>query len=108
VNAAADRARPDSIQRHYARLAALRRAEPVLVYGAVVDHAPEHPVLYTYSRADGDAACLVVLNFSREPVAWRAPPGFENATLLLSNRAGDEAGAPRGAVAGWEARVYRR
>ena len=67
--AAASEAGPGSIYAHYARLIALRRSEPALVYGDYADLAPGHPTLFAYSRTIDGAGALVLLNLSRETVA---------------------------------------
>ena len=103
LNAAAE-AGEGSIYRHYARLIALRRAHPALVYGDTVDLAPEHPALFAYSRTIGGAGALVLLNFSRETIAFDPPGGLAPGDVLIGNLAPE---ADRRVLRGWEARVHR-
>lgn len=106
INVAADLADPGSIYRHYQTLTALRRAEPALVYGAYRDLDPDHPALFSYSRAlDGDHL-QVAINFGRDPLALDLPPG----TTLLNGSRPERAPGPLAArteLAAWEALVLR-
>ena len=72
---AAGQSGPGSIYDHYARLIALRRTHPPLVYGDYVDLAPDHPELFAYRRTIDGAGALVLLNFSRETIAFEPPAG---------------------------------
>ena len=100
IDAASARADPGSIYHHYARAIALRKAQPALVYGDFTDLAPDHPTLYAYTRAIDGAGALVLLNFSRDPIAAEDLPASLGPVLL---------GNLDGAVDGlrpWEARVH--
>jgi oligo-1,6-glucosidase len=98
---AAAQAGPGSIYDHYARLIALRRTHLVLVYGDTTDLAPDHPTLYAYSRTIDGTGALVLLNFSRETVAFDGPAPGE---LLIGNL--EPPTDPR-VLRGWEGRVHR-
>ena len=99
---AATQAGPGSIYAHYARLIALRRALPALVYGDYRDLAPGHPELFAYSRTIDGAGALMLLNLSRETIAVDLPCAGE---VLIGNLA-DPPPDPR-VLRGWEARVLR-
>lgn len=104
LNAAAQ-AGEGSIYDHYARLIALRRAHPALAYGDYADLAPEHPALFGYARTIGGTGALVLLNLSRETIAFEPPDGRMPGDLLIGNLA-DAPPDPR-VLRGWEARVHR-
>lgn len=55
---------PNSVLNHFRKLTALRKAEPVLVYGAYDIVQREHPTVYAYTRTLEDRKVLVLLNFS--------------------------------------------
>ncbi len=103
VNAADELVDPNSVLSFYRRLIALRKRVPALVYGAYRDIDPNHPAVFGYTRTLPDAACLVLMNFGREAIAYRLPRGVNAGETLLSSEAGDEARS--GAVvalAGWQ------
>ncbi len=104
VNAAAEAIDPNSVLTFYRRLIALRKRVPALVYGVYRDIDPDHPAVFGYTRTLPDAACLVLMNFGREAIAYRLPPGVNAGETLLSSEAGDDArpGAAVVALAGWQ------
>ena len=107
VNAAAEAADPNSVLSFYRRLIALRKRVPALVYGAWRDIDPDHPAVFGYTRTLPDAACLVLMNFSREPLSYRLPPGMVAGSTLLSSEAGvgPTSGASVVPLAGWQSLV---
>ena len=107
INAAAEDADPNSVLSFYRRLIALRKRVPSLVYGAYSDIDPDHPAVFGYTRTLPDAACLVLMNFAREPVAYRLPPTVTAGAMLLSSEAGEVQvhGAPVVHLAGWQSIV---
>ncbi len=92
-----------SIYDHYARLIALRRATPALVYGDYADLAPDHPTLFAYARRMADGGALVLLNLSRKPITLDLPKSLASGELLIGNL--DSASDPH-ILRGWEARVH--
>ena len=107
VNAAAEAADPNSVLSFYRRLIALRKRVPALVYGAWRDIDPDHPAVFGYTRILPDAACLVLMNFSRETLSYRLPPGMVAGSTLLSSEAGvgPTSGASVVPLAGWQSLV---
>ncbi len=107
VNAAAEGADPNSVLWFYRSLIALRKRVPALVHGAWRDIDPDHPVVFGYTRTLPDAACLVLMNFGREPIAYRLPPGVLAGEVLLSSEAGTgpAPGVPAVQLAGWQSLV---
>jgi oligo-1,6-glucosidase len=110
VNAAQALADPDSVFHYYRRLIALRKSNPVMVYGRYELILAEHPEIYAYTRTlDGDRL-LVICNFSGHTPVFSLPSdiAFSAAELVVANL-----GVPSGAdlralpLRPWEARVYR-
>ncbi|WP_217613842.1 alpha-glucosidase [Cellulomonas sp. GbtcB1] len=111
VNAAAERADPDSVFHHHRRLIELRHADPVVALGDFTMLLPEDEQVYAYSRElDGDAL-LVVVNVSGEERvvdlgdAWPLARDGGWGELVLGTHA--DAGEPT-TLRPWEARVVRR
>ncbi len=106
-NAATEEADPNSVLSFYSRLIALRKRVPALVYGAWRDVDPDHPTVFGYTRTLPDAACLVLMNFGREPVAYRLPAGVVAGDILLSSEAGSAPTTDASVVhlAGWQSLV---
>ncbi|HYQ74782.1 alpha-glucosidase [Cellulomonas sp.] len=111
VNAAAERADPDSVFHHHRRLIALRHDEPVVALGDFTMLLPEDEQVYAYTRElDGDAL-LVVVNVSGEEravdlgAAWPLADDGGWGELVLGTHA--DAG-PSTTLRPWEARVVRR
>ncbi len=110
VNAAQALADPGSVFHYYQRLIALRKANPIMVYGRYALILPDHRQIYAYTRTLGAERLLVVCNFSGEsPVfEWPEGGGFEAAELLIANLDVPPGESPRRFVLRpWEARVYR-
>jgi len=79
----------DSILNYFRKMIKVRRTHTALVYGSYHLLDKEHKQVYAYVRTLGDEKFLVVLNFSRERVAYKTPPNFllgEN--ILINNYRG--------------------
>jgi oligo-1,6-glucosidase len=106
VNAAAERADPDSVFHYYRRLIALRHAEPAVVDGDFTMLLPNDERLYAFTRRLGPTELLVIGNFTAETVRAEIDDAaaWADAELVLTNRP-----APEGlTLAPWQAVVYRR
>jgi oligo-1,6-glucosidase len=108
INAAAERADPDSVFHHHRRLIALRHDDPVVALGDFTMLLPEDEQVYAYTRElDGDAL-LVVVNVSGEERAvdlgdaWPLADDGGWGELVLGTHA--DAGEPT-TLRPWEARV---
>jgi len=86
----------------------LRKRTPALIYGDYKDVDPEHPSVFAYTRTLGAEKILVVLNLSKENVAYTLPVGIKAGQLVLSNLAGKEENVTTVNLKGWEARIYRQ
>jgi len=107
VNAAAERADPDSVFHYYRRLIELRHTEPAVVDGDFTLLLPDDERLYAFTRRLGATELLVIGNFTGGFVRAELPDAaaWSSAELLLTNLAT----APDDLTLGpWQAAVYRR
>jgi oligo-1,6-glucosidase len=102
-HALADR---DSIYNYFRRMIALRKRTPALIYGDYKDLDPQNPNIFAYTRTLGADRYLVILNFSKEELAYFPPEGAHPGRLLISNLESSEENALPVNLKGWEARVY--
>ena len=110
INAAQALADPDSVFHYYRRLIALRKANPVMVYGRYELILAEHPEIYAYTRTLDGKRLLVVCNFGRNTPLFSLPAelGFNSAELVIANLAVPAAADLRAlTLRPYEARVYR-
>lgn len=109
INAQSQQAKPGSVLSYYRRLIALRKQVPVLVDGAYRDIDPGHASVYAFTRTDGDARAVVLINFSDKPVDYALPDGIAVQAPLIDNSGGPTAapGARRVTLGPWQATVYR-
>ncbi|MFF5294250.1 glycoside hydrolase family 13 protein [Paractinoplanes globisporus] len=106
INAAAERADPDSVFHHYRKLIKLRHDEPAVVEGDFTMLLPHDERLYAFTRRLGNTELLVVGNFSGETVRAEIEDAiaWEEAELVLTN-----VPAPSGlTLQPWQAVIYRR
>jgi len=103
VNAAAQRADPESVLAFYRRLIRLRDETPALVYGDYELLLPDHESVFAYRRVLDGEELLVVLNVDDE--ASSVDLSVDDATRLLGNY--DEP-TDTTALRPYEAAVYRR
>jgi oligo-1,6-glucosidase len=99
INAAAQRADPDSVFHHYRRLIELRHTLPVVADGDFTMLLPDDERVFAYVRALDGVELLVLGNFSGDPVAVELP-GWEDAEPLI--------GVPGLTLGPWEGRAYLR
>jgi oligo-1,6-glucosidase len=85
VNVVLEANNPNSVLSHFKKMVALRKANPVLVYGAYELLLPEHEQLYAYTREWKGVKILVLLNFSTEKVTTPVPLKNGLDKLLLNN-----------------------
>lgn len=67
INVAAALEDNDSIFYHYQKLIALRKQNPVIVYGDFIPLFEEHPAVFAYERKDEEQHLVVLNNFTAEP-----------------------------------------
>ena len=99
VNVAAEEADPQSVLNYFKKMVAMRKANPVLVYGKYEILNPGHPTLYTYTRTLGEQQVLVVLNFSREAGSLDLPANMAGKSFeVLVNNYGTDVKAVNGNI----------
>jgi oligo-1,6-glucosidase len=107
INAAAQRADPDSVFHYYRRLIELRHTEPAVVHGDFTMLLPHDERLYAFTRRLGETELLVIGNFSADTVPAGIPGAevWSGAEVLLANTTPPPAGLVMGP---WQAVVLRR
>jgi len=106
VNAAAERADPDSVFHYYRRLIELRHTEPAVVDGDFTMLLPDDERLYAFTRRLGSTELLVIGNFTGEAVRAEIDDAaaWSGAELVLTNLPAPEDLT----LAPWQAVIYRR
>lgn len=99
LNAAEQAGNPDSILAFTKALIALRKSDPLWIFGAVEDLAPEDGDVFIYTRTWEGRTATVALNLRAANARVALPDG----AVALSNYAGPFA---HDALRPWEARVY--
>lgn len=107
INARQALADPNSIYGYFKKLIELRKRTPALIYGDYQDLDPQHPSIFAYTRTLGGDEYLVVLNLSKESVAYTLPGGLKAGQLALSNLDTKEENITVVNLKGWEARIYK-
>ncbi len=73
INVAAALEDNDSIFYHYQKLIALRKQNPVIVYGDFIPLFENHPAVFAYERKDADQHLVVLNNFTAKPQTLTLP-----------------------------------
>jgi oligo-1,6-glucosidase len=107
INAAAQRADPDSVFHWYRRLIELRKTEPAVAEGDFTMLLPHDERLYAFTRRLGNTELLVIGNFSGETARAGIHDAvrWADAELLLDNL---DSPPEDLTLAPWQAVVYRR
>ncbi|WP_063669209.1 glycoside hydrolase family 13 protein [Aliivibrio fischeri] len=87
INVAAALEDKNSIFYHYQKLIALRKQNPVIVYGDFIPLFETHSAVFAYERKDADQHLVVLNNFSAEPQTLALPEHIANRSVecLISN-----------------------
>ncbi len=85
INAKAETADPDSVFHYYKKLIALRKQNPIIVYGKYQLLLPDSETLFVYTRTLESEKLLVVCSFSCQETAFTIPEEFLGASCLISN-----------------------
>ncbi len=91
INAKAALADKNSIFYYYQKLIALRKEEPIIVYGHYALLEPENESLYVYTRSLDEQKLLVICNFTKDAVEYQVPDEFAGAQTLIGNYDRDKA-----------------
>ena len=78
-----------------------------MVYGDYHDLDPINPTIFSYTRTLGPDRYLIVLNFSRDEIAYTFPDDLKAQQLMVSNLKTSEENTTLANLKGWEARVYQ-
>ena len=85
INAKSETADPDSVFHYYKKLIALRKQNPVIVYGRYELRLSDSEELYVYTRTLDNEKLLVVCNFSGRETDFAIPDEFVGKACLISN-----------------------
>lgn len=85
INAKAQTADPDSVFHYYKKLIALRKENPVMVYGKYELLLPDSEELFVYTRALEQEKLLVVCSFCDHETDFTIPDEFVGMPCLISN-----------------------
>ena len=85
INAKAQTADPDSVFHYYKKLIALRKENPVMVYGRYELLLPDSEELFVYTRTLEQEKLLVVCSFCDHEAAFTIPDEFVGMHCLIAN-----------------------
>lgn len=87
VNVAVEEKDPESELSYFKQMVALRKSSPVLIYGDYKVLDVENPDVYCYTRMQGAAKMLVVLNFSTKSISYLLDKNINaaGARMLMNN-----------------------
>lgn len=107
INAEASMSDPDSVFRYYQRLIALRKQNPVMVYGDYQLLMQDNEQIYAYTRTLGEVIWLIALNFSESAAILELDDRYSGMKreLIIGNYPEDGMEPER--LRPYEARVYR-
>lgn len=106
INAVRQERDPDSVLCYYRRLIALRKENPVMVYGDFAEYEPDREDLYLYTRTLEKERWLIALNLTDRPVEAAWPLEGPRQLVLGSCPTPDLAG-PFLRLRPWEAIICR-
>ncbi|EOS68554.1 hypothetical protein C818_03359 [Lachnospiraceae bacterium MD308] len=89
INAKEETSNPDSVFHYYKKLIALRKQNPVIVYGKYELLLADSEELYVYTRELEDEKLLVVCNFSAHETSFHAPDEFIGGQCMIANMEND-------------------
>jgi oligo-1,6-glucosidase len=107
INAKQELGDPNSIYHYFRQMADLRRSAPAFVYGDYKDLDPTNPKVFAYTRSIGAEGYLILLNFSKDALAYKLPQGMKAGKLVISNVGKTDERGEVLHLKGWEARVYK-
>lgn len=85
INQAAQEKDPNSVLHYFRKTVALRKNNPVLVYGKYTILDKDNPTVYAYTREWQGKTFLVMLNFTAKPATVQTGVDMRKAQLLLNN-----------------------
>jgi oligo-1,6-glucosidase len=85
INAKAETANPDSVFHYYKKLIALRKQNPIMVYGKYEALLEDCEELFAYTRTYQNEKLLVVCSFCDHETVFTIPEEFLDMPCLISN-----------------------
>ena len=89
INAKAETADPDSVFHYYKKLIALRKQNPIIVYGKYEPLLKDSEELFVYTRTLGGEKLFVACNFTDKEASLSLPEEFIGRDRLISNMEND-------------------
>lgn len=89
INAKAETADPDSVFHYYKKLIALRKQNPIIVYGKYEPLLKDSEELFVYTRTLGSEKLFVACNFTDKETSLSLPEEFIGSDRLISNMEND-------------------
>ncbi len=89
INAKAETADPDSVFHYYKKLIALRKQNPIIVYGKYEPLLKDSEELFVYTRTLGGEKLFVACNFTDKETSLSLPEEFIGSDRLISNMEND-------------------
>lgn len=89
INAKAETKDPDSVFHYYKKLIALRKENPIMVYGKYEPLLEDSEELFVYTRTLDNEKLLIVCNFTDQDVAFTMPEEFTGRSCLIANMEND-------------------
>ncbi len=86
INAKAETADENSVFHYYKKLIALRKQNPIMVYGKYELLLEDSEELFVYTRTLEEEKLLVVCSFSDKETVFEIPDEFVGKACLISNR----------------------
>ena len=85
INAKAETANPDSVFHYYKKLIALRKQNPIMVYGKYEALLEDCEELFAYTRTYQNEKLLIVCSFCDHETVFTIPEEFLDMPCLISN-----------------------
>ncbi|MDE7198559.1 MAG: alpha-glucosidase [Lachnospiraceae bacterium] len=92
INAKAETADPGSVFHYYRKLIALRKENPIMVYGKYEALLEDSEELFVYTRTLEQEKLLVVCSFCDHETTFTIPEAFRGTSCLISNTGNAYAG----------------
>lgn len=89
INAKAETADPGSVFHYYKKLIALRKENPIMVYGKYELLLEDSEELFVFTRTLDKEKLLVVCSFSDQETAFTIPDEFMGVPCMISNMSND-------------------
>ena len=106
INADKQTGDEDSVFNYYKALIALRKKNPVMVFGDYEDLSKDGSSVYTYTRSLGDEKWLVVLNLSNKRSSAEVNVDVSEESVLISNYRKNKINSGRMVCPPWYAAIF--